>query len=108
MCALHRDFKELSNGDLTVVGERGVMLSGGQRARVNLARAIYRDADLYLLDDPFSAVDSGVARHIFEKCIMGYLKGKTTIFVTHQLQFLQKVDSIVFLDRVSFVDKNIY
>ena len=57
----------LSNGDLTLVGERGVTLSGGQRARISLARAVYRDADVYLLDDPLSAVDPEVARHLFEK-----------------------------------------
>ena len=55
------------DGDLTLVGERGVTLSGGQKARVNLARVIYHDADIYLLDDPLSAVDTGVARHLFEK-----------------------------------------
>ncbi len=57
----------LVNGDLTLVGERGVTLSGGQKARVNLARAVYRDADIYLLDDPLSAVDSAVGKHIFNR-----------------------------------------
>lgn len=62
-----QDIKVLANGDLTLVGERGVTLSGGQKARVNLARAVYRQADIYLLDDPLSAVDAGVGRHIFDK-----------------------------------------
>ena len=63
----HQDIAQLVDGDLTLVGERGVTLSGGQKARVNLARAIYSNADVYLLDDPLSAVDTGVARHLFER-----------------------------------------
>ena len=62
-----QDCKQLVDGDLTPVGERGVTLSGGQKARVNLARAVYHDADIFLLDDPLSAVDSAVARHIFDR-----------------------------------------
>jgi len=63
----HQDIAMLVDGDLTLVGERGVTLSGGQKARVNLARVVYHDADIYLLDDPLSAVDAGVARHLFER-----------------------------------------
>ena len=97
---MKEDFLELPNGEMTIVGERGYLLSGGQRARINLARSIYRNADLYLLDDPLSAVDTKVARHIFEKCIMGYLKGKTRILATHQIQFFSEVDLVVFIDQV--------
>ena len=68
-CALNSDLKLLSNGDLTEIGERGVTLSGGQRQRVNLARALYADMDIYLLDDPLSAVDAKVGQHIFNKYI---------------------------------------
>ena len=64
-----QDFKQLPYGDLTLVGERGVTLSGGQKARVNLARAVYRDADVFLLDDPLSAVDASVAAHLFTKFV---------------------------------------
>ncbi|XP_046622340.1 ATP-binding cassette subfamily C member 4-like [Neodiprion virginianus] len=99
VCALLKDFEQLPQGDMSFVGERGASLSGGQRARVNLARAVYRDADLYLLDDPLSAVDARVGRHLFEECIQGYLKGKTRILVTHQLQYLSQADSIIVLDR---------
>lgn len=67
VCALKRDFKLMPDGDRSLVGERGVSLSGGQRARINLARAVYRSTDLVLLDDPLSAVDTSVAEHIFEK-----------------------------------------
>ncbi|XP_070149137.1 ATP-binding cassette sub-family C member 4 [Polyergus mexicanus] len=99
VCALIKDFQQLPQGDMTIVGERGVSLSGGQRARINLARAVYRQADLYLLDDPLSAVDTHVAKHLYKKCITEYLHGKTRILVTHQLQFIKRVDHIIVLDR---------
>ncbi|XP_008553008.1 ATP-binding cassette sub-family C member 4 isoform X2 [Microplitis demolitor] len=99
VCSLLRDFKQLPNGDLTTVGERGTSLSGGQRARVNLARAIYKQADLYLLDDPLSAVDARVGRHLFKKCILEYLRGKTRILVTHQLNYLKQADTIAMIER---------
>lgn len=100
-CSLKRDFSLLPNADKTIVGERGVSLSGGQRARVNLARAVYQDADIYLLDDPLSAVDTHVGRELFDQCIMRYLKDKTVILVTHQLQFLKDVDHIIILESGS-------
>lgn len=101
VCALERDFKEFLSNDRTLVGERGVSLSGGQRARINLARAVYRDSDIYLFDDPLSAVDTHVAKHLFEQCIKKYLSGKTRILVTHQVQFLKDADLIVVMNNVS-------
>ncbi|XP_063224300.1 probable multidrug resistance-associated protein lethal(2)03659 isoform X2 [Bacillus rossius redtenbacheri] len=98
-CALARDFELLPYGDRTVVGERGVSLSGGQRARINLARAVYKPADVYILDDPLSAVDANVGRHLFVSCICSFLKDKTRVLVTHQLQFLSHVDHIVILNE---------
>ncbi|XP_031786625.1 multidrug resistance-associated protein 4-like isoform X2 [Nasonia vitripennis] len=98
VCALMEDFRQLPYGDKSLVGERGSNLSGGQCARVSLARAVYRDADIYLLDDPVSAVDAHVANHIFKECINGYLKNKTRILVTNNFQFLREADEIVFLD----------
>ncbi|XP_071455641.1 ATP-binding cassette sub-family C member 4-like [Hetaerina americana] len=99
VCALTQDFKQFPYGDSTIVGERGVSLSGGQRARVTLARAVYNDADFYFLDDPLSAVDSHVGRHLFDECIADYLSNKTRILVTHQLQYLKKVDEIIILNN---------
>ncbi len=82
---LVHDMHLFDNGTETVIGERGVNISGGQRARISLARAIYSDADIYLLDDPISAVDPKVANDIFEECILKCLKDKLVILVTHQL-----------------------
>ena len=99
-CALEKDFTLFPNGDATAVGERGVSLSGGQKARVNLARALYVDADIYLMDDPLSAVDTHVGRHLFDKAINGFLRDKIRILVTHQLQYLKDVDQIIILKAV--------
>ncbi|PAV84153.1 hypothetical protein WR25_11358 isoform B [Diploscapter pachys] len=98
-CALKPDLKILPNGDLTEIGEKGINLSGGQKARVSLARAIYQNLDVYLLDDPLSAVDAHVGRHIFEKVLSPYgmLRTKTRILVTHGLTYTQKADKIVVL-----------
>lgn len=101
VCALQTDFDSLPHSDKTLVGERGVSLSGGQRARINLARAVYRQADVYLFDDPLSAVDARVSKHLFEKCIRGYLNGKTRILATHQLHFLKDCDLILILNNVT-------
>ncbi|EDW02798.1 probable multidrug resistance-associated protein lethal(2)03659 [Drosophila grimshawi] len=98
-CALERDFELLPFGDKTIVGERGASLSGGQKARISLARAVYRQTAIYLLDDPLSAVDTHVARHLFEKCMRGYLRERIVILVTHQLQFLQHADQIVIMEK---------
>ncbi|XP_070538811.1 ATP-binding cassette sub-family C member 4-like [Ptychodera flava] len=97
VCNLVPDVSRLTDGHNTLVGEKGEGLSGGQRARVNLARAVYRDADIYLLEDPFSALDYKVARHIMDKCICGHLAGKTRILVTHQTQYLDAVDKVLVL-----------
>jgi ABC-type multidrug transport system fused ATPase/permease subunit len=77
------DLASLNNGLETMIGERGVNVSGGQKARISLARAIYSDADIYLLDDPLSAVDPQVAKNIFFQCISEYMKDKIVILVTH-------------------------
>ncbi|XP_076388016.1 putative multidrug resistance-associated protein lethal(2)03659 isoform X2 [Megachile rotundata] len=98
VCQLKRDIDSFTHKDSTMVGERGINLSGGQRARINLARAIYAEADIYLLDDPLSAVDGHVGSHIVDECICGFLKGKTRILVTHQIQYLKPADQIVVIN----------
>ncbi|XP_063924666.1 ATP-binding cassette sub-family C member 4-like [Zophobas morio] len=98
ICCLEHDIFSLPQGDGTIVGERGAMLSGGQKARINLARAIYREADIYLLDDPLSAVDVHVARQIFDNCILNYLKTKCVVLVTHQARYLQTATKIYVLE----------
>lgn len=102
MCALNRDIELMPLGDETVVGERGDQLSGGQRARVSLARAIYRDADMYLLDDPLSSLDASVSKHIFNHCILSHLKSKIVILVTHQVQFVHNARKILILNDGNF------
>ncbi|RCH98429.1 ATP-binding cassette, sub-C (CFTR MRP), member 9, partial [Rhizopus stolonifer] len=98
-CSLKSDIAILSGGDQTEIGERGINLSGGQKARVSLARAIYARADIYLLDDPLSAVDAHVGRHIFDHVIgpEGILKNKARVLVTHGISYLSRVDHVVML-----------
>uniref|UniRef100_A0A4W5KZC6 ABC-type glutathione-S-conjugate transporter n=1 Tax=Hucho hucho TaxID=62062 RepID=A0A4W5KZC6_9TELE len=98
-CALGPDLELLPGGDQTEIGEKGINLSGGQKQRVSLARAAYSQADVYLLDDPLSAVDSHVGKHLFEEVVgpTGILKDKTRILVTHGVSFLPYVDEIVVL-----------
>ncbi|XP_056436283.1 ATP-binding cassette subfamily C member 4-like [Gadus chalcogrammus] len=107
-CALKKDMALLPDGDLSLIGDRGANLSGGQKARINLARAVYQDADIYLLDDPLSAVDSEVGRHLFEECICGVLKKKPRILVTHQLQYLKAAHHILVLKEGSMVAHGTY
>ncbi|XP_074915087.1 multidrug resistance-associated protein 1 isoform X6 [Buteo buteo] len=96
-CALLPDIEILPTGDKTEIGEKGVNLSGGQKQRVSLARAVYCNADVYLFDDPLSAVDAHVGKHIFEKVIgpKGILKNKTRVLVTHAINYLPQMDSIL-------------
>ena len=108
VCDLEKDIASFTKRDLTEIGQRGVILSGGQRARVSLARAIYSDADIYLLDDPLSAVDAKVGKHLFDRCIKEFLDGRMRILVTHQLQFLKETDSIIILRNGSVICEGTY
>ncbi|KAL1438481.1 hypothetical protein MTO96_048092 [Rhipicephalus appendiculatus] len=96
-CALVDDLKSLPAGDLTEVGEEGQTLSGGQKRRVALARALYQDCDVYLLDDPLSALDAHVAQQVFESCILGAMRGKARLLCTHQVGFLAQADHVIVL-----------
>jgi ABC-type multidrug transport system fused ATPase/permease subunit len=104
-CGLDSDLELFPARAQTEIGEKGVNLSGGQKARVALARAMYRNPDILLLDDPISALDSQVGRLVFESGIMGYLKDKTVLLVTHQLFLLPDVDHIVVLEKGKVVEQ---
>eukprot|EP00055_Hartaetosiga_balthica_P015506 m.91950 g.91950 ORF g.91950 m.91950 type:complete len:1384 (+) comp8883_c0_seq3:26-4177(+) len=96
-CSLERDLEVLTAGEDTEIGERGINVSGGQKQRISLARAVYADHDVYLLDDPLSAVDAHVGKNIFEECIQKRLKEKSVLLVTHQLQYLPNCDRVCFI-----------
>ncbi|MCJ1386173.1 hypothetical protein MMC17_009299 [Xylographa soralifera] len=104
--ALRPDLEMLPNGDMTEIGERGITVSGGQKQRLNIARAIYFDSDIVLMDDPLSAVDAHVGRHIFDNAICGLLKNKCRILATHQLHVLSRCDRIIWIQegRIETVD----
>lgn len=111
-CALKTDFEQLPNGDRTMVGERGSSLSGGQRARISLARAVYKSAGIYLLDDPLSAVDAHVGKHLFDEVIgpkgrLSMLK-TTRLLVTHQVHFLKEADVIIILENGRIMRQGTY
>ncbi|BDD59487.1 hypothetical protein MAP00_004694 [Monascus purpureus] len=109
-CALRHDFKNLPDGDQTEVGERGISLSGGQKARLTLARAVYARADIYLLDDVLSAVDQHVGRHLINKVLgpNGILNGKTRILATNAITVLKEADFIGLLKERTLVEKGTY
>jgi ABC-type bacteriocin/lantibiotic exporter with double-glycine peptidase domain len=96
---LETDLKILKKGDSTEIGERGINLSGGQKARISLARAVYSEADIYLLDDPVSALDVDVRRAIFTHVLQGKLKDKTRILSTHAIDFLELSDRVIVMKQ---------
>ncbi|XP_076895608.1 ABC transporter C family member 10-like [Bidens hawaiensis] len=107
-CSLGKDIEMFPFGDQTIIGERGVNLSGGQKQRVQLARALYQDADIYLLDDPFSAVDAHTVASLFKDYIMEALSSKTVLLVTHQVDFLPTFDDILLMADGKIVQKGTY
>ncbi|KAL2856233.1 P-loop containing nucleoside triphosphate hydrolase protein [Aspergillus pseudodeflectus] len=109
-CALIDDFKNLPDGDQTEVGERGISLSGGQKARLTLARAVYARADIYLLDDVLSAVDQHVGRHLINRVLgrNGILNSKTRILATNAIPVLKESDFIGLLRDKTLIEKGTY
>ncbi|KAI8918715.1 P-loop containing nucleoside triphosphate hydrolase protein [Entophlyctis helioformis] len=107
-CALEKDLEILPDGDLTQIGERGINLSGGQKQRINIARLVYFNSQIALLDDPLSAVDAHVGRYLFDNCLQGALAGKTRILVTHQLHFLPRVDYVVVMKDGEVAEQGTY
>ncbi|OOO08083.1 ABC transporter transmembrane region [Aspergillus oryzae] len=103
-CALRADLATFADGDQTEIGERGITLSGGQRQRLNIARAIYSNCDIILLDDPLSAVDANVGLHIMKQAICGLLKDRCRILATHQLHILAHCDRIIVMEAGRVVD----
>ncbi|KAI8837003.1 P-loop containing nucleoside triphosphate hydrolase protein [Chytriomyces cf. hyalinus JEL632] len=106
--ALLPDLRILKDKDQTSIGERGINLSGGQKQRINIARLMYNDAKIVLLDDPLSAVDAHVGRHLFEKCILENMKGRTRVLVTHQLHFVPQCDHVIFMKDGLIVEQGSY
>ncbi|KAJ2082118.1 hypothetical protein H4R24_001814 [Coemansia sp. RSA 988] len=106
-CALQQDIDTLSAGDMTEIGERGINLSGGQKMRVSLARAVYARADVYILDNPLAAVDDHVSKHIFTHVIgpQGMLQEHARILVMNAVQYMNSVDSIVMLDNGRIIEQ---
>ena len=103
-CELLRDLEILNNGDLTEIGEKGINMSGGQKARISLARAVYADREIYLLDDPISAVDANVRMKLMQNVLMGCLSRKTRILVTHAIDFLHLADSVIVMKNGRIVE----
>ncbi|KAJ3248370.1 Multidrug resistance-associated protein 1 [Chytriomyces hyalinus] len=108
VCGLEVDLEQLPQGLDTEVGEKGISLSGGQKARVALARAVYSNADTYLLDDPIAALDAHVGKHVFEECIVGALNSKTRVLITHHLHVLSQVDHVIVLDHGKVVEQGAF
>jgi len=108
LCELERDFNILPSGDLTLIGERGINLSGGQKARIGLARAVYQDKDILLMDDPISALDAEVRKNIFRNVIFGHLKNKTCVLVTHAIDFLYMADKVIVMEKGKIVTQGKY
>jgi len=108
LCDLERDLEILPAGDQTEIGEKGINLSGGQKARVSLARAVYSDRDIFLMDDPISALDASVRKKIINNVILGHLRLKTRVLVTHAIDFIHLADKIIIMENGRIAQNGTY
>ena len=107
-CALEEDIEGFPDKDQVIVGERGDTLSGGQQVRISLARAVYADCDIYLLDNPLAALDMNVSNHIFKHCILGLLSNKVRLMVSHQESHMKLANKVIVLHNGSMIDKGTF
>ena len=105
---LEKDLEVLGNGDMTEIGEKGMNLSGGQKSRIALARALYSNRDIYFMDDTLSAVDVHVGTAIVQECLMKYLEGKTRISITHNWDYLKYVEDVIIMNDGQVVQRGTY
>ena len=105
ICELDKDFRSLTGGDFTEIGEKGVNLSGGQKIRISIARAVYSNSDIYLFDDPLSSLDPSIRNNIFNKVIKGHLESKTVLIATHALQYIPLMKHVIHMKngRIDFI-----
>ncbi len=108
VCCLEDDLKMLAGGDQCEIGDRGINVSGGQKARISIARCCYSDSDVVVMDDPIAAVDSHVGKALFNKCISKYMKGRTRILVTNATQYLHKCDYVIVLENNTIAHQGTY
>ena len=102
ICQLKQDLQIFQKGDQTEIGEKGVNLSGGQKARLAIARAVYNDSDIYIFDDPLSSLDAYVGMNLFNEVFNDYLKEKTIIITTHALQYISFFDQIFYIHQITY------
>jgi ATP-binding cassette subfamily C (CFTR/MRP) protein 1 len=108
MCELERDLEILPAGDLTEIGEKGINLSGGQKARISLARAVYSDKDIILMDDPISALDASVRKKVIMNLILKFIRNKTRVLVTHAIDFIHLSDKVILMENGRIVAQGTY